>query len=365
MGTELGELFIGLSSAAIAALAASLWQRIKRQRHRKAALKRYPINGYYASSYTDELRGVKRTIRDEVHIEQHGLDFRGMSRNLESGRQFRFQGRIVGDRYLTGTYGGEHRADDANGMFFMALDLLNDGHVQGIWAGYGAEAGTVLSGTWNWRKLLDVKISECSPSDPRLPAASSLFNDALGSGFITVDSLEMLCSSPNGLVLVASGTHDELIGAATAYVLDEADKTDLEAKLLAADVRRPNIVGNKVGMLKSSAVVPAAAGRGVGLRLVNERLRYLHNLGCSMVVVLAWDSGTRHSSLGVLEAAGFSQVANLPEYWREPEGQETFDCIRCGRPCVCTAIVMRRSLYDLMAAAEPRKKGRLGGLIGK
>jgi hypothetical protein len=35
------------------------------------------------------------------------------------------------------------------------------------------------------------------------------------------------------------------------------------------------------------------------------------------------DSGSNDSSLGVLDAAGFEQVATLPEFWREPQGQET------------------------------------------
>jgi ribosomal protein S18 acetylase RimI-like enzyme len=185
-----------------------------------------------------------------------------------------------------------------------------------------------------------------------------LLNDALGSGFVTTEELDELAMSRNGMVLLAKNAHGELIGVATAMVMDEEAKAELAQKLADAGVRRANLLGSKVGQLKSSAVVEAARGKGIGLNLVHERLKRLKDLGCSSAIVLAWDSGSEHSSLGVLEAAGFKRVAELPEYWREPEGQETFDCIKCGRPCICTAVVLRRSLYDFAIQDEQSDGGR-------
>jgi N-acetylglutamate synthase-like GNAT family acetyltransferase len=179
-----------------------------------------------------------------------------------------------------------------------------------------------------------------------LPSAVALLNDALGSGFVRVEDIQELCSSAEGIVLVAMDDSGKLEGVGTAVVMEESAKENLEQKLIVAGARRPNIVGTKVGLLQSAAVVPKSRGKGIGLRLVKERLSHLKEAGCLTAVVLAWDSGSVNSSIGVLEAAGFQRVAGIPEYWREPEGQETFDCITCGRPCVCTAIVMRRSLYD-------------------
>ncbi|WP_324785181.1 GNAT family N-acetyltransferase [Streptomyces sp. H51] len=148
------------------------------------------------------------------------------------------------------------------------------------------------------------------------------------------------------MVLFATDDQGRLVDTSTAYVMTEVEKAELEQKLVDTGVVRPNVVGTRMGLLKSSAVVPRHRGQGIGLRMVIERLARLQRLGCAAAVVLAWDSGGRHSSLGVLEAAGFQRVAELPEYWREPEGAETFDCVKCEGPCECTAIVIRRSLYD-------------------
>jgi ribosomal protein S18 acetylase RimI-like enzyme len=359
LGSALNDLVIGLASAAIAAVLAHITNRIRKNVQRRQAMRRHPIDGVYASSYSDELQGVRRTVRDEVRIEQHGLEFTGFSRNLETRRVFQLKGRIVDERYLTGTYGGEHRADAASGVFFMALDLLETGRVEGLWAGFGAEAGTIISGKWSWRKLdTSILYLESPPLDPSRDLAASLLNDALGSGYVTPEELDELAKSPDGMVLLAKDSRDQLVGVGTAMVMAEETKAPLARKLADAGIRRANIIGSKVGLLKTAAVVPAARGRGIGLNLVYERLKRLKSLGCSTVLALAWVSGNEHTSLGVLRAAGFKRLGELPEYWREPDGQETFDCIKCGRPCVCTAVVLRRSLYDLNVHAEYDRSGR-------
>lgn len=358
MNADLQNVLLGLVSAAVAAVFARLIDLFRKHRKRVQTARKYPIAGVYISTYTDTMDGVTRTIRDSVHITQFGLDFEGYSRNLETGRQFRLEGKIVDEKYLAGTYGGERREDDSSGVFYMALDLLNSGYIKGLWAGYGAESGSIISGKWDWRKMAGTTIYECSPTDPLLSSATALLNDALGSGFIKVDDMKELCSSANGVVLLATGDNGGLEGVGTASVMDESTKEALEQKLVAAGVRRPNIGGTNVGLLQSAAVIPARRGQGIGLRLVNERLSRLKKAGCVTALVLAWDSGSANSSIGVLEAAGFQRVVDIPEYWREPEGLETFDCIRCGRPCICTAVVMRRSLYDFTEAGVPSPRGR-------
>lgn len=357
MGAELHDIVIGLASTTIAGVVVCIIGIIRKRKRNADALHKYPVNGVYASSYTDETDGGQCIVRDEVHIEQHGLKFTGFSRELENRRTFRFEGQIVNERFLTGTYGGEHRADDASGVFFMVLDRLQPGLIQGLWAGFGA--GTIVAGKWNWRKLDSVSISESLSDDPSRPLATSLLNDALGSGFVTTRGLDELSSSPDGVVLLARDSRNQLVGVATAMTMNDDSKRVLESKLAEVGVRGANIVRSRVGLFKSLAVIPAAQGKGIGLNLVYEGLGHLKDFGCSTALVLAWDSGTSQSSVGVFEAAGCVRIAELPEYWREPDRQETFDCIKCGRPCACTAIVMRRSLYNLTRHDEiddrPRK----------
>lgn len=358
LNPDLRDLVIGLVSAAVAAALAWSFQSVRRRRSNRLAIARHPIGGKYASKYTDEIDGRTRVVRDEVRIEQHGLKFSGVSRNLDSGRSFTLDGRIVEERYLAGTYGGEHRADGAQGVFFMQLDLLDAGCVRGLWAGFGAESASVISGKWTWKKLSDVTIASVAPGDPVLEHSASLLNDALGSGFATRDEVARLAEADDAVVLLARGERNEVLGVATALVMDDAAKSDLHVELSRVGVRRVNFSEFRVGLLKSSAVLPSARGHGIGLGLLAERISWMRSKNCSVALALAWESGSEQSSIGVLEAAGFQRVAELPEYWREDAGQETFDCVRCGIPCTCTAILMSRSLYDFTPAADERGRFR-------
>ncbi|MEU3349181.1 hypothetical protein ABZ723_30165 [Streptomyces sp. NPDC006700] len=348
MGSDIRDILLGLVSAAVTAVLARTTQLLRRHRIRVETARRYPIGGAYISTYTDVMDGETRTVRDIVHIDQAGSTFSGYSKNLTTGRRFNIEGRIVNAKYLTGSYQGDQREDESTGVFYLGLDLLRSGQIRGLWAGYGAESASIISGEWNWRKMAQINIEECTTSSPLLPSAATLLNDALGSGFVSIEHLRELCESDAGVVLFATDDQGRIEGISTAYVMAEAEKSDLEQKLAHAGVVRPNVVGTRMGMLKSSAVVPRRRGQGIGLRMVNQRLARLEEMGCAAAMVLAWDSGDRHSSFGVLEAAGFQRVAELRKFWREPEGEETFDCIKCQGPCECTAIVMRRSLYDFV-----------------
>lgn len=360
MRSDVRDILLGLACAAITTVLARAAQLIHRHWLRVQTARRYPIGGTYISTYTDVMDGVTRVVRDVVLINQSGSTFSGYSRNLTTGRRFNIEGRLVNEKYLTGSYQGASREDESSGVFYLGLDLLRSGQIRGLWAGYGAESASIISGEWNWRHMAQIGVEECTDSSPLLPAAATLLNDALGSGYVSTEDLQGLGESADGVVLLATDDEGRLAGAATASVMSETEKADLERKLVEAGVVRPNVSSPRMGLLKTAAVVPHSRGQGIGLRLVNERLARLKQLNCAAVMVLAWDSGSRHSSLGVLEAAGFERVAELPKYWREPEGQETFDCAKCEGPCECTAVVMRRSLYDFVpeSALTGTSRGR-------
>lgn len=75
LNPDLRDLVIGLVSAAVAALLAWFYRSISRRRADRLAVLRHPIGGRYASKYTDEIGGVRRVVRDEVRIDQHGAKF--------------------------------------------------------------------------------------------------------------------------------------------------------------------------------------------------------------------------------------------------------------------------------------------------
>lgn len=83
-------------------------------------------------------------------------------------------------------------------------------------------------------------------------------------------------------------------------------------------------------------------GQGIGGRLAARGLADLRSLGARAVVAHSWKESPHNSSFRYLTRLGFEPIAEHVEYWREVD----YRCIRCGRPCVCTAIEMVLDLRE-------------------
>ncbi|MFN3201064.1 MAG: GNAT family N-acetyltransferase [Bradymonadia bacterium] len=87
-------------------------------------------------------------------------------------------------------------------------------------------------------------------------------------------------------------------------------------------------------------VDPESRGHGLGQRLSLRALDALRRLGAQGVVTHSWLESPHNSSQRYLKKLGFEQVAVHPRYWMEVD----YHCVRCGRPCVCTAVEMALDL---------------------
>jgi ribosomal protein S18 acetylase RimI-like enzyme len=178
--------------------------------------------------------------------------------------------------------------------------------------------------------------------------AAALLNASLGSGFITPSDLTGL--GRQGLLVRARGKRGQLLGAATARVLDQDPVNALQAKLRAAGISDSGLGGYRVGEIKSSAVIPAARGRGIGTQMLKARLEFLKGHGCRYAVCASWiSSDINNTSIGLLEKAGFAQLAAVRGYWADEQTTAGYSCPDCGRRCTCTAAIMVLDLKDCQA----------------
>ena len=180
-------------------------------------------------------------------------------------------------------------------------------------------------------------------SAPEVVRAVALLNENLGAGYVALPRLGDRMARDEA-VLVTAHLGEELVGGAIAEVLGPEEAEDLAETLRRAGRPTTRIDDQVLGLLKTSAVIPSMRRQGIGFRLVEERLRGLEDRGCTAVYAFSWESGSRQSSRGLFEAAGFDHLVRIPDYWYQPPGEETFECIKCGKPCRCAALVMRRSL---------------------
>ncbi|MCB9526635.1 MAG: GNAT family N-acetyltransferase [Myxococcales bacterium] len=104
----------------------------------------------------------------------------------------------------------------------------------------------------------------------------------------------------------------------------------------------------KAAYFQSCFVALDAMGHGIGKRLARLAFADLHRLGAELVVTHSWKESPHDSSRRYLRRLGFSEVAELPEYWVDVD----YVCRLDGKPCRCTAVECVRPITA--ADADPR-----------
>lgn len=92
----------------------------------------------------------------------------------------------------------------------------------------------------------------------------------------------------------------------------------------------------KVAYFQTIFLADGARGGGWGLRLSQASIAVLRDMGARAIVCHSWKESPHNSSMKYLKKLGFELIKEYPNYWIQVD----YDCIRCGRPCVCTASEM-------------------------
>jgi ribosomal protein S18 acetylase RimI-like enzyme len=204
------------------------------------------------------------------------------------------------------------------------------------------------------RTASNVTLHVGAPGPAVATEAAALLNESLGSGFIRPSALAELTTEGGGVLIRARGRDGDLLGATTARVLDQKSHTALQDRLRLATVDA-GLEGRPVGELKSIVVAPAARGMGLGTVMLAASLDFLKAGGCRYVVSASWVSADpQHSSLGLLERAGFAQLATIPCFWADDQKDAGYLCPTCGPECVCAAIILVLPLDDWPGVAGSR-----------
>ena len=196
------------------------------------------------------------------------------------------------------------------------------------------------------RTASDVNLHVGAPGPAVATEAAALLNESLGSGFIRPSELAELTAGHGGVLIRARNRPGQLFGAATARLLGREDVNALQDLLSRAGVEA-GLDGHRIGELKSIVVSPAARGMGLGTTMLAASLDFLKACGCRYVVSASWVSADpQQSSLGMLERAGFAQMATIAAFWADDQKAGGYLCPECGAECVCAAIILVLPLED-------------------
>lgn len=76
--------------------------------------------------------------------------------------------------------------------------------------------------------------------------------------------------------------------------------------------------------------------QGWGVKLSLKSIESLKRLGAKAIVCHSWKESQGNSSQSYLDKLGFKPLVDIPGYWSFLD----YQCVRCGKPCQCTATEM-------------------------
>lgn len=97
------------------------------------------------------------------------------------------------------------------------------------------------------------------------------------------------------------------------------------------------------GLLKCSVVKPSHRGKGIGTRLVEERVRYLVENGCPLIRSNAWIVNGICNAEKTLLKNGFAAVEDIKGFYSDCY-DEFNPCFICGSSCECFARIFEKKV---------------------
>ncbi len=184
-------------------------------------------------------------------------------------------------------------------------------------------------------------IRRLTPADADLFAAGvAILNDAQGSNLFPPEYLEVRTADSDSAVWVAL-LGEAVVGIGVAQLVREFDFYAAFDPAITTE-----LAGQTAGSFATLAFVPQWRGRGLGQEISRERLAWLRERGCKVILGISWVSGLGHTSDRVFEKSGFRAVKRVDDFFVDWSlNKPDFVCPVCGAPpCRCSAIFYRRDL---------------------
>ncbi|MCW2607328.1 MAG: GCN5-related N-acetyltransferase [Frankiales bacterium] len=328
-------------------LGASSWTiRVLQDR---ATSRRYPVAGVYASSYEDRVDGEIVTTKAVARITQRGRRLSGHTENLSDQRAWGLEARLTRDGRIYGTYRSADPYDEGTGGFF--LERAARGRLEGMWAGYDSTNKSIESGRYSFWPLPECEVEPLE--EAHVPAALSIVGEALGKRYIGREELESYARREEGKwAFVAKDRAGRVVGAATCMLLEPTaflgslpvDQAEAVARLM------PGLDFERIGVLKSIAIAPAAEQQGLGTALTRRVMEQLWSAGATSIVTIGWTDAQGCHVEGLVRGLAFKPVGALSDFWCQDSVAKGYECPTCGSPCRCEARLFSLRHSDVVPA---------------
>lgn len=328
------DILIALLGAGVMWLLQQLIRNIQNRRLQK----RYPLAGEFITKFEDEVDGVKITTATIATLKQEGRRILG-STHLDE-REWIMEGELSEDGYVHGIYHPVNPLDKGLGNFFLVVQ--EDRSMSGMWSGFDSVNGKVTSGEYTFMpKLTGINYDFATTTDK--VDLLRVADRQLGDGYVDPHSLDPLIERQAGFAVVAR-IDGHVIGFALCPIVSPDAVADL------AQVPLPKYMSHadEVGVIKTVAVLPEHAGKGVGSGLVRICIREMVKQGVRALFSVAWKQpdGTVNIS-GVLKTSGFMEFGEVRDYWKDDSLADGFFCPACEEPpCRCSAVMFAKLAHS-------------------
>lgn len=183
-------------------------------------------------------------------------------------------------------------------------------------------------------------IRQLTPDDHQFfPAALELLNRTQGRDIFGPLYMNERTSDPSSFA-VGAFAGKELVGVGIARLIDEFEYYEPFDPNISSELK-----DKTVGSFSTLCVHERFRGQGLGRRLSQQRLEWLRERGCEVILGVSWASGLPHTSDRVFEALGFKAGKTVANFYHEASVKHPFSCPGCKRsPCRCSATLYRLDL---------------------
>lgn len=165
-------------------------------------------------------------------------------------------------------------------------------------------------------------------------AILTIANIQLGDGYIQACDLQR----DRSVSLIARISED-VVGFCLGTIIT---KSELHAKLPQLKWQNMNVFDSEAlfGLVNSIAVDAPSKKLGVGHELMERCIAELTELDASIVFMIGWQSSEGVNIRSLANRNGFSELFEMPNYWRDDSLAHQYLCPTCGSPpCNCAAVL--------------------------
>ncbi|MDL2297344.1 GNAT family N-acetyltransferase [Bacteroidales bacterium OttesenSCG-928-B11] len=179
-------------------------------------------------------------------------------------------------------------------------------------------------------------ISDASPYD--VDRLIAIADAELGKGYLQRESFLHSVSLPNHLLRVAKFRNGEPAGFCFSF---HDNWRIIKEKLQLQRFHHLAQDETSTGVLKTVAVSALYQRKSIGSLLIQDALQELQKRDINFIIGIAWKNGEQVNIGGIFRRHNLHPVGEIANYWTEESLSEQSDCIECGIPCYCTAVIYK------------------------